>query len=600
MKVEKRGRDDAGPGITSRWKRIQNVAADSLEHLAERRYRPALARAIEYRYATLAVGVVLLMLTVGLLATGRLPFSFFPPVSNDYISAQLAMPLGTPVETTAAAVREIEAAAGRLRDELDAEYGGEDPIVRHVLASVGQQSTSDGPPDRSSDGSSASHLGEVSLELQSGDHRPVEAPAVAQRWRELTPPIPGVEELTFVSSLFSAGDPIDIQLQAADVDMLEQAADQLKAKLSEYEGVVDIADSFQGGKQEIALSILPEAEALGLTLDDLARQVRQAFYGEEAQRVQRGRDDVKVMVRYPREERRSLADLQNLRIRTPEGGEVPFYAVARAEKGRGYAAIRRSDRQRIVRVTADVDLNRANAGMIIGELEADFLSQLLADHPGLSYSLEGEQSEQRETLGALLWNYAFAMVLIYTLLAVPLRSYGQPLIIMAVIPFGLVGAIAGHLLLNLLALVGLHRGVTFNMMSVFGVVALSGVVVNASLVLVHYINSCREQDQPLVDAVTRAGVARFRPIVLTSLTTFAGLSPLLAERSVTATFLIPMATSLGFGVVFACVISLFLVPSSYVILEDLKRLMRPPRRPAAVLASVEPLRRGPRASGDAR
>jgi multidrug efflux pump subunit AcrB len=416
---------------------------------------------------------------------------------------------------------------------------------------------------------------------------------VAQRWRELTPAIPGVEELVFVSSMFTAGDPIDIQLQAADVDMLERAANALKQKVAQYEGVADVSDTFRGGKREIALSILPEAEALGLTLEDLARQVRQAFYGEEAQRIQRGRDDVKVMVRYPESQRRSLADLENLRIRTPEGGEVPFYAVARAELGRGYASIRRIDRQRVVRVTADVDITRANAGAILADLEQGFLPELVAHNPGLSYSLEGAQSEQRDTLGALVRNYAFALVLIYSLLAVPLRSYSQPLIIMAVIPFGLVGAIGGHLLLNLLAWAGLHRGVTFNMMSVFGVVALSGVVVNASLVLVHYINACRDRGQPLVEAVTEAGVARFRPIVLTSMTTFAGLLPLLAERSVTATFLIPMATSLGFGVVFATAISLFLVPSSYVILEDLKRLAR--RRRAhekPVLAPVEPLRRG--------
>jgi multidrug efflux pump subunit AcrB len=507
------------------------------------------------------------------------------------------MPLGTPVEVTAQAITEIERSAGLLKAELDAEYGSADPIVRHILAAVGEQAGGGGPPNQASEAASASHLGEVSIELQSGDHRPLEAPVVAQRWRELTPAIAGVEELVFVSSLFSPGDPIDIQLQAADVDVLERAADLLKAKVAGYQGVADISDTFRGGKQEIALTILPEAESLGLTLEDLALQVRQAFYGEEAQRIQRGRDDVKVMVRYPESQRRSLADLDNLRIRTPSGGEVPFYAVARAEHGRGYASIRRSDRQRIVRVTADVDITRANAGEILGDLEAGFLPQLLSDHPGLSYTFEGAQSEQRETLSALFRNYLFVMVLIYGLLAVPLRSYGQPLIIMAVIPFGLAGAIGGHLFLNLLAALGLHRGVTFNMMSVFGVVALSGVVVNASLVLVHYINSCRERGQPVLEAVTVAGVARFRPIVLTSMTTFAGLLPLLMERSVTATFLIPMATSLGFGVVFATVISLFLVPSGYLILEDVMRLIR--RKPSAprVLAPVEPLRRGPAASG---
>jgi multidrug efflux pump subunit AcrB len=598
MKVEPLGQVPQGTSVRARWKRFQARAASSLERLANEHYLPALSRALEFRYAVVATALVLLMLTVALLATGRLPFTFFPPVANDYISARLAMPLGTPVEVTAQAVAEIERSAARLRAELDERYGSEEPVVRHVLAAVGEQSRSDGPPHEVSDAASAAHLGQVSIELQSGDRRPVEAAAVAQRWRELTSPIPGVEELVFVSSLFSAGDPIDVQLQAADVDMLERVAEQLKAKIAEYEGVADISDTFRGGKQEIALTILPEAEALGLTLDDLANQVRQAFYGEEAQRVQRGRDDVKVMVRYPESQRRSLADLENLRIRTAEGGEVPFYAVARADQGRGYASINRSDRQRIVRVKADVDITRANAGQILADLEAGFLRQVVAENPGLSYSLEGAQSEQRETLVSLRRSYGFALVLIYALLAVPLRSYGQPFIIMAVIPFGLVGAIGGHLFLNLLSLIGLHRGVTFNMMSVFGVVALSGVVVNASLVLVHYINACRERGQPLTEAVKTAGAARFRPIVLTSMTTFVGLSPLIAERSVTAMFLIPMATSLGFGVVFATAISLFLVPSSYLILEDLRRLLR--RRPPAppVLAPVEPLRRG--SGGDFR
>ena len=335
----------------------------------------------------------------------------------------------------------------------------------------------------------------------------------------------------------------------------------LKAKLAEYPGVFDIGDSFQGGKDEIQLDILPAAETLGLTLDDLARQVRQAFYGAEAQRIQRGRDDVRVMVRYPESERRSLSDLDNLRIRTPDGGEVPFYAVARARAGVGYSTIKRANRERVINVTADVDLTQGNANQILADLTKSFLVQLVDDRPGLSFSLEGEQREQAEALGALARNYLLALVMIYALLAVPLRSYAQPLIIMAVIPFGVVGAILGHMIL----------GMGLSMMSVFGVVALSGVVVNASLVLVHYVNQKREEGESLLDAVHQAGVARFRPIVLTSLTTFAGLSPLLLERSVSAAFLKPMATSLGFGVIFATLISLFMVPSAYLVLEDARR-----------------------------
>jgi multidrug efflux pump subunit AcrB len=278
------------------------------------------------------------------------------------------------------------------------------------------------------------------------------------------------------------------------------------------------------------------------------------------------------MVRYPKEARRSLADLDNLRIRTPDGGEVPFYAVARAELGRGYATIKRSNRQRVIEVTADVDAKQIAAGTIIADLEANFIPMLVADYPGLSHSLEGAQAERNESVVGLRKNYFIALLVIYALLAIPLRSYVQPLIIMAVIPFGLVGAIFGHWFMFFTRAIFTDQSFNFSMMSIFGFVALTGVVVNSSLVLVHYINARRASGVGLEEAVREAGVARFRPIVLTSITTFVGLVPILRETSVSAQFLIPMATSLGFGVVFGSTISLFLVPSAYIVLEDLKEL----------------------------
>jgi multidrug efflux pump subunit AcrB len=562
--------------LQSRFQRVQQVMGTSLERAAKELYRPGLERALAWRYATLAAGVVLLMVTVAVVAAGWTKFSFFPPVESDYVAAKLTMPPGTPVEETAAAVAVLEQSARRLKQALDAEYpieGGS--VVKHVMASIGGHPTGGRGPGDPSGAGGATNLGEVAIELLGGDDRPISSTEVAQRWREATPPIPDLDELTFSSRFFSFGDPIDVELQSADVEQLQVAAEDLKGRLSEYPGVFDIADSFKEGKREIKLDLLPSAEPLGITLDDLARQVRAAFYGEEAQRIQRGRDDVRVMVRYPEEDRKTLATLDDMRIRTPTGAEVPFYAVARADWGRGYAAIKRADRQRVINVTADVDPQHANANEVLQDLRHDFLPRLLADHPGLSFSLEGEQREQAKTLASLARNYLLALFLIYALLAVPLRSYAQPLIIMAVIPFGLVGAIAGHLLMRTVApALG-----TISMMSIFGVVALSGVVVNSSLVLVHYVNERRRQGAALEQAVRDAGVARFRPIVLTSLTTFGGLLPLLAERSVSAQFLIPMATSLGFGVLFATGISLFLVPSSYVILEDLGQLLRR-KRPA--------------------
>jgi multidrug efflux pump subunit AcrB len=572
MKLQRRATPKRGGWLGARWARvqerftkIQGAAARSLERLAEERYRPLLELSLEWRYTTLAAGVAMLMAILGVIVTGLIKFSFFPPIEADYVSARLALSPGTPIAVTETAVRELEASAKRMKEELDREYqvdGGS--VVLHFMTSVGEQPSIRGNPTSTGGPPSASHLGEVTIELVGGDVRPLPASEVVQRWRDATPGIPDVEELTFTSSLFSAGDPINVQLQSADVPQLEMAAEELKARLAEYPGVFDISDSFEGGKEEIQLDILPAAESLGLTLDDLATQVRHAFYGAEAQRIQRGRDDVRVMVRYPEAERRSLSDLDNLRIRTPDGGEVPFYAVARASAGVGYSTIKRANRQRVINVTADVDLSEGNANLILADLTQGFLAELVAKHQGLLYSLEGEQREQAESSAALFRNYGFALILIYALLAVPLRSYAQPLIIMAVIPFGLVGAILGHLLM----------GMNLSMMSVFGVVALSGVVVNSSLVLVHYVNQKREEGESLLVSVRSAGTARFRPIVLTSITTFAGLTPLLLEDSVGAGFLKPMATSLGFGVVFATFISLFLVPSSYLILEDLKLASR--------------------------
>jgi multidrug efflux pump subunit AcrB len=573
VRIEKGGK--AGGRISSGWKRLQDRMSGSLTNLARRRYRPALDLALNWRYTTVSIGVVLLGVTIAVVQTGRIKYSFFTPVESDYVTATLTMPNGTPTHLTAEAVEALEAAALRVKAQLDVDFPpAEDrgSLVRHVMSSVGEQPSTGGHTGRGNRAPAGTHLGEVNVELLSGDARPIEARQVVALWRKEAPSIPSAESLVFSSSLFSAGDPINLRLQSADVEALVVAADALKAKLQEYPGVFDIRDSFSAGKRELRLSILPSAEVLGLTLEDLGRQVRQAFYGEEAQRIQRDRQDVRVMVRYPEDQRRSLGDLESMRIRTPDGGEVPFATVARVESGRGFATIRRTDRQRVVNVSADVDLDQANANEIMRDLRANFLPQLLADHGGLRFSVEGEQREQQRVMMGMFRAAFLALLLIYALLAIPLRSYLQPLIIMSVIPFGLVGAIGGHVLM----------GQSLSMMSVLGVIALSGVVVNASLVMVHYVNGRRAAGSPLAEAVRDSGVARFRPIVLTSLTTFAGLTPLLMERTVSAQFLIPMAISLAFGVAFATLITLFLVPSFYVILEDAKSLLRGEGGPAEV------------------
>ncbi|MCP3964115.1 MAG: efflux RND transporter permease subunit [bacterium] len=543
--------------------RLQRPTVRLLEWLIERTYRPMLNLALEWRYTTVAIALSILLLTVGLVAGGRIKFSFFPPVEADNLVAYLTLPQGTSVDKTTAILRSIEDSARELERRLEDE--GEPGAFRHMLTTIGDQPFR-GRQSRFNFRSAvaSSHLGEINIELAPAEERTITASEMNKRWREITGPVPDAVELVFVSSLFSTGDAIDIQLAGPDLDQLRQAAEELKQEIAQYPGVEDITDSFRAGKQEVKLEVTPQAESLGISLSDLARQVRQAFYGEEAQRIQRGREEVKVMVRYPESERRSLANLEQMRVRTASGDEVPFSVAGRMDLGRGYATIVRTDRNRTVNVTADVDLETANANEILAAVQRDVLPRLMADYRGLTYTLEGEQQQQRETMGGLLESFGLAIMLIYGLLAVPFRSYVQPMIVMSAIPFGLIGAVVGHMVM----------GIDLAILSVFGMVALTGVVVNDSLVLVDFINRSYRGGTPLHQAIREAGEIRFRPILLTSLTTFAGLTPLLLERSLQAQFLIPMAISLAFGILFATGIILIIVPVGYHILEDVKAFTR--------------------------
>jgi multidrug efflux pump subunit AcrB len=543
----------------SRWRRFQSVFSDGLMSFVKNYYRPLLERALEWRYATLCCGFATLFLTIGLVGGGWIKFVFFPPVDADNVVAVLEMPRGTPADITAGAIAHIEKSALEIRAEIEAETP--EQIFKHMLASVGDQPSVRIQRQNSGGNGgafSAAHLGEVNMELTPAEDRSVTASEISRRWRERVGPIPDATTLTYSSDLFSMGDPVNIQFSGQSYDELQTVAAKLKERLTEYPGVSDISDSFRPGKKEVKLTLTRAAETLGLTLADLGRQVRQAFYGEEAQRVQRGRDDVKVMVRYPATERRSMGDLEHMRIRTPSGAEVPFSVAAQAEVGRGFASIQRKDRQKVVNVTADVDVKTANANEIIADLTANVLPEILADHPRVGYSLEGEQREQAETMSGLGGSFLFAMMMIYILLAIPFKSYTQPLIVMSAIPFGVVGAVWGHMFL----------GMNLTMLSMFGVVALTGVVVNDSLVMVDFINKMRDRGRPITEAIREAGAQRFRPILLTSVTTFLGLTPILLEKSLQAQFLIPMAVSLGFGVLFATFITLMLVPVLYLILDD--------------------------------
>ncbi len=550
-----------------RWSRFQRTLADGIEAVVERVYRPALVVSLRWRYLSLAAGVSVLVLTVGLLAGGRVAFQFFPAPEADVIYATLAMPPGTGPAVTAAVAQRLEDSAERLRREV-LEQAGSDPL-RHVLTAVGNQPLGQAPgPLWGAPNEATGHLAQVMLELVPAGERGVRADELGRRWRELTGPIPEALELGFSASDLLPGEDVNVQLVGADPVQLRSAVERVKDRLRGYAGVHDVTDSFEGGPREMRIGIKAAAESLGLALEDVGRQVRQAFYGEEAQRIQRGADDIRVMVRYPAEQRRSLGHLESMRIRTPDGGEVPFSYVASVETGRGASSITRVNRRRAIHVTATLDESVTSAGAVLAALAADVMPAVVRDHAGVRYSFEGSQADQEAVIGSLQVGFPLALFVIFALLAIPLESYVQPLIIMGAIPFGFVGAVGGHIVMD--------ENVT--MLSIMGIVALSGVVVNDSLVMVDFINRRRRQGGSLLAAVQEAGAARFRPILLTSITTFAGLAPLLLEQGAQADWLKPMAVSLAFGVLFATFITLVMVPAAYLVLDDVERLLRLPFR----------------------
>ncbi|TYO99090.1 multidrug efflux pump subunit AcrB [Geothermobacter ehrlichii] len=550
-----------GKGLLGRIDRVRRWFGRQLERFISGPYRRVLAWCLRYRYVTLAGSIAVLLLTVGTFFGGILKFHFMPEVDGDLITVDLELPPGTPYAQTEKVVRRVLDAGNRAVAEFDAGLPEGKSVLRHVYAVIGGRiSGTHGPgPD---DAQTASNIANIVMLLTKSENRDVPATAISDRWRELTGEIPGVETLTFASNLVRMGANIDIQIAHEDFAVLEMAAGRVKAALAGYPGVTDIADNYAVGKRELKIRLSDEGRTLGLTELDLGRQLRAAYYGTEALRLQRGRNEVKVLVRYPEQERQFLWNLEQLRVRTPDGGEVPLLRAADVVEGRGYAQINRSDRKRVINVTARVDSSKASADEILRELKAGLLADLARDYPGIGFDFEGEQKEQAESMDSMKTGFLLALFAIFALLAVPLRSYSQPLLIMSAIPFGIVGALLGHLIM----------GFSLSILSLFGIVALAGVVVNDSLLLIDYANGLRRSGLELTPTLLQAGQRRFRPIMLTSLTTFFGLMPMILETSVQAQFLIPMAISLGFGIMFATGITLLLIPSLYLILEDIRRL----------------------------
>ena len=514
-----------------------------LQQFIQQKYRPFIGKCISHRYSVLMTFLGLLLVTIGLISSGKVRWVFFPNIPSDFIQVNLEMEKGTAETHTLNVSQQIEDALYRASEKLEAKHG--QPVLLHSQVDMN---------------SSTSAF--LFAELTKGEDRTATSDEIVEMWREQLPEFVAVKKLDMNGST-SAGGGADIafRLTATDLGELSKAAVELKQKLATYQGVYGISDNFSSGSQEIRLNIKPEAQSLGLSLSDLANQVRYGFYGYEAQRILRNKEEVKVMVRYPAEERKTLGHLESMMIRTPRGDAVPFSTVAAIEKGESFSAINRVDGHRAITVLASVDKTQAEPSKIVSEIQENFLPILAKKYQQISTTLDGASQDEQEAIVTMMQGAFFALFSIYALMAIPLKSYSKPLIIMSVIPFGFIGAVVGHMLI----------GIPLNILSLYGILALSGVVVNDSLVLVDYINKARAKGLSIRDTAVEAGCRRFRAIILTSLTTFIGLAPIMLETSLQAKIVIPMAVSLAFGILFATFVTLILVPSLYVILEDLKK-----------------------------
>ncbi|WP_370177774.1 efflux RND transporter permease subunit [Alteriqipengyuania sp.] len=523
----------------------------------------ALTFVVAMPYFIVAAGVALLILFVAMLPGGIIKFSFFPEIEGDIVTATLEMPSGTTVERTADIAARIEAAADRAiarfddtppgaKPEGEPETDGRPYFLEAVYTTIGQTQANNGP--NGPETTLRPNLANIQLSLVPAAEREVSALAIEEAWREELGDVPEARSLTISSSLLGVGEPVNVQLSHPDDAVLRQASDRLMNELSRVSGVFDIESDQDAGQQEIELRLKPAARTLGVTLQDVAGQVRAAFFGAEAVRVQRGREDVRVYIRLPEEERDSIADIERYRVRVP-GGEVALSSLADVSFGEAPSVIRREEGHRIATITADVESETITGQEVANLLDQQIMPALQADYPALAYDFGGEQEEQQESFGDLGSAFLLALVAIYALLAVPFRSYVQPLIIMAAIPFGMIGALIGHLIL----------GIPLGILSMFGIIALSGVIINGSLVLIDFLNENLANGMTPEEAIIDAAKSRFRPIMLTAITTFLGVAPITFETSLQAQFLIPMSASLGFGVLFGTALLILLIPALAII-----------------------------------
>ena len=534
-------------------------------------YRPALAWSLRNRLATVALAILWLALAAGLVGGGWIPVETTPPFDSDLVTVQVSLPPGSSAKATAEVVEEIEAAIARIRREVRAEHGV-DP-QKNLAAAVGQRLSLGPGIVGGVSGSSGTTMGQVVLELTPAEERGgLTTREVGDRLRNLTGSLPHGGEATIVTSLLGEEADISIRVSGRDMEELREGSAALESLFRDYGGVVSVRDDLEGYAPELVARVRSGGAGVGIGAAEFGRQIRQAFYGEEVQRIQRGRDELRVLLRYPDAERTQAESVTGMRVRRTDGGVASIGTVAEIAQTDKLAAIRRVDDRRAITVHANVDPTVASAGAVLADIQSRTLSDLQERFPELRYEVVGLAGEQAETLEALRGHLLLALIAIYALLAIPLSSWTQPFVIMAAVPFGVAGAIFGHVVM----------GVDLSIPSFFGIVPLVGIVVNDALVLLHFINQNRRDGMPTREAAFTAGPRRFRPIILTSVTTCAGLAPLLLERSIQAQFLIPMATSLAFGVAFATLVTLLLVPALYSLADDAVLLLkggRPAVRP---------------------
>ena len=541
--------------VTAPVDRTQTWVSARLERFIQERYHPLLKTLLEYRYMTLAGALAVLLVTIGSVAGGLVPFSFFPQLEADLVVVSARLPFEAPLERTLQVRDQLQAALDRALAQTEG-----DEAVRGVISLVGQRPAQRGPVG--GDGARGSHLTSIEVNLVPPDDRNFSTADFVERWRAEVGIIPEVEALRISSAGGpNAGAAVDVQLSHVDEAVLAEASRALADRLREFPALINVDNSYAAGKPQLDFRLRPEAAGLGLTSTDVARAIRSAFFGAEALREQRGRHEVKVMVRLPEHQRASEQDIHDLIVPTANGA-VPLTYVADFSRTRSPTRITREDGRRTVNVTGDLAPGIASNQVIVRELDRTVFPLLQAEYPGLSTGLVGQQREMTESFGALGPMYVLALIVMFGMLAIPFRSYIQPLIVLGAVPFGVVGAVLGHFIM----------GYQLSLVSVLGIIALSGVVVNDSLVLVDAVNRYRRAGMPLREAIVQGSARRLRPILLTSLTTFFGLLPMIFETSMQARFLIPMAISLGFGALFVTAVALLIVPALYLAVEDLREL----------------------------